>query len=370
MRIERITLLRLRIPFSTGFAHAVARRTCSDTLLVVLRTAAGAQGFGEILARDYVTGESNDRIFADSGPALGAELLGRRFDDQAALAAFIEGCLREGRWQPALFGGFELALWHAFALSADLDLAALLGPQRRDAAGKCATIGLDCPAGQLRHRARLAKLGGATAIKLKVGGDCDLERLQALNEALQGNMPIRLDANGSLQLQACIDLLKDCAQLPIASIEQPFAKGDADLAAKLKHLYAQTAVPIVADESLCSIADAEQLLGSGVYQAFNLRIGKHGGLLATAKIRDMARAAGIGLVAGTLVGESGVLNQAAQLLLRHSPALPYVEGLGQNRTLLQMDPVKVETHSTASMPPITLRQRALMDYVSARKELR
>jgi len=57
-------------------AHAAAERDASDTVLVVLEDEAGHRGFGEILARSYVTGESSEAIFTTGAPQLGAVWLG------------------------------------------------------------------------------------------------------------------------------------------------------------------------------------------------------------------------------------------------------------------------------------------------------
>jgi len=67
----------------------------------------------------------------------------------------------------------------------------------------------------------------------------------------------------------------------------------------------------------------------GGYQYFNIRVGKSGGLLASRQIMGVARGNGIGLVGGSMVGESAVLRHGSELLLRHTDDLPYVEGLAR-----------------------------------------
>src|SRR2546430_16672685 len=68
-----------------------------------------------------------------------------------------------------------------------------------------------------------------------------------------------------------------------------------ELTAKLRDLYAQTGVPLVADESVCRLDEARRWATSGGYQAFNVRVGKCGGLLASSRIMNVARTSGIRL---------------------------------------------------------------------------
>ena len=89
MRVTSCEILRLRLPFRSAFRHAAAARDASDTVLVVLEDEAGHRGFGEILARRYVTGESSEAIFASGAPELGAAVVGQRFTTQDALVAFL-----------------------------------------------------------------------------------------------------------------------------------------------------------------------------------------------------------------------------------------------------------------------------------------
>ena len=122
MRVTGCEILRLRLPFRSAFRHAAAERSASDMILVVLEDDGGRRGFGEILARSYVTGETNEEIFAVGAPELGALVVGQRFERQAALLAFLRAELEGERWQPALFGGFEAALINLFEQSVSWDL--------------------------------------------------------------------------------------------------------------------------------------------------------------------------------------------------------------------------------------------------------
>jgi len=126
----------------------------------------------------------------------------------------------------------------------------------------------------------------------------------------------------------------------IHSFEEPLILDDLDRPEGLRELHQRYNVDFMADESVCSMKDAENIADDGSYQLFNIRVGKHGGLCASAAIRDFAKAHCIGVVGGSMVGETSALTQASTVFLSRSPTLDYVEGLGQNRSWLLHDPLQ------------------------------
>jgi len=358
VRVVSITFIHLAIPFKGEFLHAQKSRSYSDTVLVRVETDLGLDGWGEILARPYVTGESHKDIMGSASQALADALIGRVFNNQPMLSQWVTNALTTYADQLALLGGLELALWSALAQGPGVDLDVLLGPERRAPTGRCITIGFDASVEDLRARAIHARLQRATVVKLKVGlgVDQDIERLQALSQHLGSHFPVRLDGNGTLTPDYAIELLSACVDVPIESLEEPFAKDLAALDRHLQELYDRFHIPLMADESVCSAADAKYWIAAGGYQVFNIRVGKHGGLQASRHIRDIALASGIGVVGGSMVGESGILTQASNLLLCRSEAISYVEGLGQNRSWLAMDPVDVDDSDHSTIQPIQFKK--------------
>src|SRR5262249_40186585 len=58
VKLVAATLYALRIPFVESFSHSAADRRCSDSVVVRVRDDAGTEGYGEGMARSYVTGET------------------------------------------------------------------------------------------------------------------------------------------------------------------------------------------------------------------------------------------------------------------------------------------------------------------------
>ncbi len=345
MIIQSVEFIRMQLPLNNAFEHARAAREVSDTILVKLTTEAGAQGWGEILPRPYVTGETIEAILDESSSepqALIQSLAGAQIFNQNELEQWIDKQLPLYQRHTALFGGVEMAMWDVLNQTHGVDWDRAMGPVNDRPLGRCVTIGFDATTEKLRPRAIDARLKKATVVKLKIGLDDDIERIQLLDSHLNGKVPIRVDANGLFDVSRMRQLLQACAgSTALQSIEQPFSHTENSYADIQQSLFDEFNIPFAADESVCSIEDAQRWQKSGGFQIYNLRIGKHGGIRATRIIRDLALANGIGLVSGSMVGETGILTQASELLLSRSTGFDYVEGLGQNRFFLGIDPVEL-----------------------------
>jgi len=58
MKIVKAKLHVLQIPFNFSFGHSLKIRAYSDSIIVELTTDSGVRGYGEGIARPYVTGET------------------------------------------------------------------------------------------------------------------------------------------------------------------------------------------------------------------------------------------------------------------------------------------------------------------------
>jgi hypothetical protein len=91
--------------------------------------------------------------------------------------------------------------------------------------------------------------------------------------------------------------------------EQPCARDDLESAATFQRRLGADAI-LCGDESICTLDDLDRAARAGAFRAVNIRIAKHGGLVATLDVYDSARSAGLEAQIGCLVGESSVLSYA------------------------------------------------------------
>jgi L-alanine-DL-glutamate epimerase-like enolase superfamily enzyme len=300
-----------RIPFRFGFRHAAAARRASHALFVELEDDAGTRGYGEILTRAYLTGETLEgalAYLARAWPKLSAVALARETRPAESLAALYAEA--DAARATAAYAGVDVAVHDLWARR--------FGVAGKDLVGRAgAPAPLTAPIGFGRHAGLVAaamRCAGFRAFKVKVGesAERDVARVRAVHRAVGAGTPLALDANGAWTVKQAVDVLRALAPLPIAVVEQPTARDDFGALAAVA---AQSGIPVMADESLCTSADADALKGLGPAVWWNLRLAKVGGFTGLLALARAAEAAGIPYQLGALVGESAVLTAAARAVL-------------------------------------------------------
>jgi muconate cycloisomerase len=339
-----LTLYRYRLPMKQKFRHATAAREENEGILVRLELADGTVGLGEGVPRPYVTGETINSAIEVIRDTYAARLAGPTPLAEGPLPGSALGV-----WHNAAWGACELAYLDAVARAARLPLAQLLGrrlnrPVARTIRQRVAgVIGADKP-DEVARKLRLMRMFGLRDFKLKVGTSADHTNVNICREQLRramdaGRATLRVDANGVWSLDEAIQACRWMAPLGIAAVEQPLRRGDE---ADLPRLRNEASIPIMVDESLVAESQAAELLATGAADVWNLRVTKNGGLLATLRLVDLARAHGIAVMLGALVGESGILSAAARVVLQLAPEIRYVEN-SYGSWLLRRDLVREGT---------------------------
>lgn len=142
-------------------------------------------------------------------------------------------------------------------------------------------------------------------LKLKLGGAGDVERVAAVRRALPDGRLI-VDANEAWPVTALADLLQAMADLGVELVEQPLHAREDQALADVPH-----PVPVCADESCHTSNDVPELVGR--YDVVNMKLDKAGGLTEGMRVIEAARAHGLDLMVGTMVGSS-LLMAPAMLL--------------------------------------------------------
>jgi L-alanine-DL-glutamate epimerase-like enolase superfamily enzyme len=338
MRPVAATLYALRIPFVEAFGHSAGERRWSDSVVVRIRDEHGIEGFGEGTPRPYVTGETVDTMLDHLADDLWPRVAGRELTapDLAALDAFLPETTLPGAVAPhASRASLELALLDC-ALRRARRAATTVLPPRRPRVTYSGVITAGAPARAVQH-ARQMRAVGLRHVKLKVGFDDDVTRVAAVREALGPDACLRLDANGAWSFSRAVEVLHAVAPLGVAAVEQPLPRG---LASELARLRRAAPVPLMADESLVTSADAEALLATKAVDFFNVRVSKCGGLARSLALARRAAAAGVGVQVGSQVGETAILSAAGRHLAAALPEVAFVEG--SFGTLLLVEDVSVE----------------------------
>lgn len=153
-------------------------------------------------------------------------------------------------------------------------------------------------------------------LKLKLTGSGDVDRVRAVARAAPDARLI-VDANEAWSPTDWDSMVPALAELGVALIEQPFKAGDDAMLAAVAR-----PVPVCADESFHTAADAAVLAGR--YDVLNVKLDKTGGLTEALDAVAAARACGLGVMIGCMVGSS--LAMAPALLAAQGADLVDLDG--------------------------------------------
>jgi L-alanine-DL-glutamate epimerase-like enolase superfamily enzyme len=330
--ISSCTIYALRIPFVEAFSHSAQARQHSDSFVVRLETEDGFTGYGEGVARPYVTGETVETSIAHIEqrlwPAVAASDYAELIPHQDPLQALapISNSLPDVQtkgviaWHAARTA-VELALLDCLLKRQKLSLADILPPVRQTVtySGVITTGSVE----KAVQHARRFKLFGIQQLKIKIGDAGAVERVAAIREVVGQGASIRVDANGAYRPEQAVHVLKELEQFKVDSCEEPIARG---LPQELARVKAQSSIPIMVDESLVTMDDAHALIKARACDYFNLRLSKCGGLARTLQMARLAESVGLRMQLGSQVGETAILSAAGRHMAAHLGEVSFVEG--------------------------------------------
>lgn len=324
MIIRKVDIWHLRLEFRFLCKHKLAAYHGSDNLVVKVTTDEGVRGFGEGIPRDFVTGESLESSLDHLEKQLVPAVLGRRLASPGDLLTFLNTVqeTQPPASHPGAFCALETALLDAGGRTWCRSVAELLGSHQPRSLSYSAVLPLS-PGGELGHFLQLVRTLGLKQVKLKVGGDRDLETLALARRELGPEVDLRVDANAAWSPAEAIQRVSEMAPYRISAVEQPVAKEDFP---GMRQVQEAIPIPVVADESLCTLDDARKLVELQACKIFNLRLSKVGGFLQALCLKELADAAGIRCQLGCHVGETSILAAAGRHFALTQKDLVYLEG--------------------------------------------
>lgn len=353
MRISNIEVMVVNLPFRVTFGHNLASRKSSSNILVKTTLESDDKrvfiGYGESIPRDYVTGETIQSALKAIESQFIPQLRDFQFETPLAALAHLESYSGANN---AAWCAVEISILDALAKASNLQLAYLLSlydsaknsKDTKTSLVKTTTIenvidyGGVVPFGPPLAIGALIlcyKAYGFKTVKLKMGRDFErgLFTLQMARKIMGSEATIRTDANCGWTVEETLFFAEKVRKYKVSSIEQPI---DAENIAGLQRLTAEIPETIVADESLCTLDQAKLLISTRACDAFNIRLSKVGGVLASMQMADMARQAGLGCLMGAQVGESAILSAAARAFAAVKGPFDNCEG-SFNKLLLHED---------------------------------
>jgi L-alanine-DL-glutamate epimerase-like enolase superfamily enzyme len=316
------SLHHLRIPLHRPFGHVIATRDHAEAIVLVIE-AEGASGVGECVPRPYVTGETFESVW-DAIRGLDLTDVWTRVDgtSRPSLARSVEQLalperLRAGGVLGLAAGcAVELAIldlrcklggWWLGELAFAMGLPAeLLGEPPLP---EIISVPLDLRTepSELLHRVG-SRLGH---LKVKVGADlaADVRRVRECRQIFGSAISMSVDANMAWSVEEAVRAADALRPFQIAWYEEPLQVG---VRHRYRELREQSGARVMLDEAACSFPQTRQAIESGSCDLVNIRLSKCGGYLASLRLAELARSAGVGFQHGTQVGQLGFLNAAGR----------------------------------------------------------
>ena len=187
----------------------------------------------------------------------------------------------------------DCALWDLAAKQAGKRVWELAGLPAPGPLVTAYTLSLDTPE---RMQAAAARHAGRPLLKIKLGAEGDMARLEAVRRGAPRARLI-VDANEGWTAEIYADLAPHLVRLGVLLVEQPLPAGADEILAEIAR-----PLPVCADESCHDRASLKDLAGK--YDFINIKLDKTGGLTEALALREVAHAQGYRIMVGCMVGTS------------------------------------------------------------------
>jgi L-alanine-DL-glutamate epimerase-like enolase superfamily enzyme len=297
---QRLTVTRRAWALARPFATAHGVKTTVDVVVAEISDG-DSRGRGEgVPIHRY--GESIDSVVAAVEAMRGAVISG--LNRETLQQAMPPGAARNA---------LDCAFWDIDAKRAFSSAAELAGLGAATPVVTAFTLALDTP----EKMAELAAANRARPLlKLKLGGDGDVERVRAVRQAVPASRLI-VDADESWSEAQFREFMPALLDFRVELVEQPLPAEADDALTGSNH-----AIPLCADGSCRTRADLDRL--NGKYEVINIRLDKTGGLTEALALATEAKRRGIRIMAGGMIGTS--LGIAPALLVARQAEIVDLDG--------------------------------------------
>ena len=309
MKITEVRLGRISVPLRTPFKTAL-RTVCSvEDVIVEIHTDDGRIGYGEAPPTGPITGDTTGAIIGAIQDHIAKSIIGMDVDDFEDVMQKVQKSIVGNTSAKA---AVDMALWDLYGQKYGIPVYKLMGSARKNITTDI-TISVNDPETMVRD-SLIALDRGYDCLKMKVGinPEMDVARLKAVRQAVGNDVTIRIDANQAWNAKQAVKILNAMQEqgLQIELVEQPVPAHDLE---GMKYVTERSYVPVLADESLYSPADAATILRMGAADLLNIKLMKCGGLYNALKICTMAEVYGVECMIGCMLEAKISVNAAVHL---------------------------------------------------------
>jgi muconate cycloisomerase len=311
MKINRIELFHISIPFARPYALSKAYGTLRDAHAVIFRvhTDKGIIGLGEADPMHPFTEETPSTVMAVARDLIAPHLLGR---DPTQIAILEKALDRFVQSNLTARGAVNMALYDILGKVTTLPVHSFLGGLQNTSLPLLAGVGSGTP-DEDREALEEQMEEGCKSFMIKMGAlpiSDEIVRMIAVRNRFGKEITILVDANQGWDLSEAMAFVDGIHAYRPDLIEQPVRRHDLD---SLRRIRDRAPCPVSADESLSTIHDGTLLIRERAVDVFSIKVSKNGGLDKSRQIAAVADAFGLKILMNSML-EFGI-TQAASLQL-------------------------------------------------------
>ncbi len=297
MAIRKIEAIPFAIREPTERELAYGKISVRRNVLVIIEDDSGTRGIAETTPIPYRWGceETVESVVSAINGYIAPLLMG---EDPTRISALLDRVASRVGDLPYARSGICEALYDLSGKLCRVPVHRLLGGLYHAKLAASWSISFKSDQ-EMAKEAAAAVAQGFRWIKVKIGSknpEQDVRNVAAVRDAVGPNQWMHVDANAGYSYLDAVHVLTRIEQYRPRLIEQPVAGWDLDGMSKLRRMLR---TPIMADESVRSYRDLQEVIKRGAADAVLMKLNKHGGMRESQKIADLASSANIALYPGT-----------------------------------------------------------------------
>ena len=292
MEIINVDNYVIDIPRSSTLKTSYGSNETATTVLTVLKTDSGLEGYGQASVDAPFYGETAESMYVNIERHIKPHLIGLNPLDHTKILNIINTNLPFHN-HTFTISGIDMALWDLKGKIFNTPLFNLLGGKINDGIELMGFVHHGSPEEMANYAKNICKEKKYKVLKMKIGMDPeeDLKRYKSVIDSIDDNIVIQVDGNTGYCIDQAVPTIKRMEDLgKLGAVEQPVhRKCDmSTLASKLN-------TPIMADEAIYGPEDAIEIVREKAASLALMKISKHGGITSVVNIGSIFDAAGLGL---------------------------------------------------------------------------
>lgn len=300
MKITEIEVFAINLPLVQPFVISYARFDSMPSIIVKMTTDTGLIGYGEGVADEHVTGESQMSTFQIIKSTLAPVLLGENPLEMERIHDLMNKAIYG---VPTAKAAIDIACYDLIGKALEVPVYTLLGGRYHDTFPITHVLSIGEPDDMANEAVNRVEQG-YRSFKMKVGTDFteDVKRIQAVRNSVNKDIAIRVDVNQGWQSSAqTLQALHMLDGIVLDWLEQPVIADDIDGMVEVK---SKSPIPMMIDEGLRGVREMREIIAKRAADKVNIKLMKCGGIYPAMKLAHMAEMAGIDCQIGSMVESS------------------------------------------------------------------